>query len=61
MARLRELRQARESLPLRGKFGSNASLDRFSERSLHGINSKERSCSKCLKMLLGCDDKQYEL
>ncbi|XP_011880259.1 PREDICTED: proteolipid protein DM beta isoform X1 [Vollenhovia emeryi] len=44
MVRLRELRQARESLPLRGNLGSNVSLDRFSERSLHGLNSRNRGC-----------------
>lgn len=50
MVRLRELHQVRESLPLRGQFASNTSIDRFSERSLHGINSNERTCSKFLKI-----------
>jgi len=59
MARLRELRQGRESLPLRSYFGSTVSLDRFSERSLHDLNSKEQSCSKCLRMPLERDDKWH--
>lgn len=54
MVRLRELHQVRESLPLR-QFASNISIDRFSERSLHGVDSNERTYSKCLKIPLTCE------
>lgn len=47
MVRLRELHVG-ENLPLRRQFASNVSIDRFSERSLHGLNLNDRTCSKCL-------------
>lgn len=47
MVRLREL-HIRESLPLRSQFASNVSIDRFSESSLHGLDVRDRTCSKCL-------------
>lgn len=48
MVKLREIRRVRETLPLRGQFASDGSIDRFSERSLHGLDGKERTCSECL-------------
>lgn len=57
MVRLHELHQVRESLPLRSRFASNISVDRFSERSLHDIDSNERTCSKYLKIPLKCEAK----
>ena len=34
-----------DSIPLRRRFDSNISIDRFSEKSLHGLD-ETRSCSK---------------
>lgn len=33
-------------LPLRRRFESNISIDRFSEKSLHGLYFDNQSCSK---------------
>lgn len=33
-------------LPLRRRFESNISIDRFSEKSFHGLYFDDRSCSK---------------
>lgn len=57
MVKLHELHQTRESLPLRRQFASNASIDRFSERSLHGLYLNERTFSKCLKIPFKCETK----
>lgn len=37
---------ASDSLPLRRRFDSNISIDRFSEKSLHMLDYEDRSCSK---------------
>lgn len=55
MVRVHKLYEVGESLPLRSQFASNVSVDRFSERSLHGINSNERTRSKYLKIPLKCE------
>lgn len=42
---------ASDSLPLRRRFDSDISLDRFSEKSLHGLDFDDRTCSKFLTKL----------
>ncbi|XP_076676526.1 neuronal membrane glycoprotein M6 isoform X1 [Andrena cerasifolii] len=41
---MRNQQDATDSLPLRRRFDSNISIDRFSEKSIHGLDFDDQSC-----------------
>lgn len=43
---MRNQQETTDNLPLRQRFDSNISVDRFSEKSLHGFDFEIRSCSE---------------
>lgn len=58
---MRNQQEETEILPLRRRFNSNISIDRFSEKSIHGIDFDIRSCSKFCS-INNCVSKQiYEI